>query len=104
MPPKLNHGFVQREQPRAGGCAFTSCHTFDATAVVVENAPLIAASPHWLRTGEHTRLLGTPTSRAGQEAPVPGPVRPELGPPLPLGLARGAAGNAGLPDRLRITG
>lgn len=43
-------------------------------------------------------------SRENQEAPVPEPARRELGPPLPLGFARLAAGNAGLLDRLRITG
>ncbi|APX00386.1 hypothetical protein [Arthrobacter sp. QXT-31] len=52
-------------RPLLDGYAFTPWHTFDATAVV-ENAPLIAASPHWLRTGEHTNLLGTPMSRAKQ--------------------------------------
>ncbi|HEX9225148.1 MAG TPA: hypothetical protein VF885_00655 [Arthrobacter sp.] len=96
---------AQKWVPREllGGYDFEPWHTFDAKAVV-ENAPLIAASPHWLRGGEHTHLIGTPMERAGEEAPQPGPVRPELGMPLPLGAARGVSGDAKLPPRLRIEG
>lgn len=86
-----------------GGYAFTPWETFDATAIV-DNAPLIAASPHWLRAGDHTGLIGTPMSRAREEVPQPPPVRPELGMPLPLGAARGVAGDVKLPSRLRIEG
>jgi hypothetical protein len=84
-----------------GGYAFEPWHTFDATAIV-DNAPLIAASPHWLRAGDHTDLIGSPMSRAGEEIPQPSPVRPELGMPLPLGAARGVSGDAKLPSRLRV--
>jgi hypothetical protein len=75
---------------------FTPWHTFDATAVI-ENAPLLGATPHWLRSGDHTRLLGTPMSRAGEEVPQPPPVRPDLGIALPVWSARGMAGDARLP-------
>jgi hypothetical protein len=96
---------AQKWVPRQllGDYPFTPWETFDATAVV-DNAPLIAATPHWLRKGDHTHLIGTPMSRANEEAPQPPPVRPELGPPLPLGAARGVSGDVKLPARLRITG
>lgn len=90
-------------RPLLGDYPFTPWETFDATAVV-DNAPLIAATPHWLRKGDHTHLIGTPMSRANEEAPQPAPVRPELGPPLPLGAARGVSGDVKLPARLRIEG
>lgn len=83
------------------GYPFTPWHTFDATAVL-QNAPMLGASPHWLRTGDHTRLLGTPMSRSGEDIPQPPPVRPDLGIALPVGAARGRAGDAKLPARLRI--
>lgn len=84
-----------------GTYGFIPWEGFDATAVI-DNAPLIAASPHWLRTGEHTHLIGSPMDRAGVHVPVPPPVRPELGMPLPLGAGRGVSGPARLPDRLRV--
>lgn len=96
---------AQKWVPREllGAYDFTPWQTFDAAAIV-ENAPLIAASPHWLRKGDHTHLIGTPMSRAQEEAPQPTPARPELGPPLPLGAARGVSGDVKLPSRLRIQG
>lgn len=86
-----------------GTYGFRAWEGFDATAII-DNAPLIAATPHWLRTGEHTGILGSPMSRAGSEVPVPPPVRPEQGMPLPLGSGKGNAGPAQLPDRLRVRG
>jgi hypothetical protein len=94
---------AQKWVPREllGDYGFTPWETFDATAIV-DNASLIAASPHWLRKGDRTHLIGTPMSRANEEAPQPAPARPELGPTLPLGEARGASGDVKLPSRLRI--
>lgn len=85
------------------GYDFEPWHTFDATAVI-ENAPLLAATPHWLRRGDHTHLIGTPVSRAGAEVPHPSPVRPDTAAGLDLGAPKGSAGAAKLPERLRITG
>ncbi|EMY33552.1 hypothetical protein D477_014161 [Arthrobacter crystallopoietes BAB-32] len=86
-----------------GDYAFTPWHTFDATAVI-DNAPLLAATPHWLRAGDHTHLIGSPQERAGVTTPVPAPRRPELAKGRGLHEAVGAAGPAGLLPRLRITG
>lgn len=85
------------------GYDFEPWHTFDATAVIA-NAPLLAATPHWLRTGDHTHLIGTPADRAGVSIPHPAPVRPHAAKGLALGESKGTAGAAKLPDRLRITG
>lgn len=94
---------AQKWVPRQllGDYGFTPWETFDPTAVV-DNAPLIAATPHWFRKGDHTHLIGTPMSRVREEIPQPAPVRPGLGLPLPLGAARGVSGGAKLPARLRI--
>lgn len=82
---------------------FAPWHTFDATAVI-DNSKLLTATPHWLRKGEHTHLIGTPMDRAGVAVPHPAPARPELSKGRPLGAGVGVAGDAQLPDRLRIRG
>ncbi|NMR30912.1 hypothetical protein [Crystallibacter degradans] len=86
-----------------GDYPFTPWETFDATAVI-ENAPLLAATPYWMRAGDYTRLIGSPSSRAGVELVHKAPARPEKVKGRALGEAVGAAGKAKLPDRLRITG
>jgi hypothetical protein len=80
---------------------FTPWETFDPMAVV-DNAPLLAASPHWMRRGDHTHLIGSPMGRAGTGVPHPAPVRPEAVKGRPLGGAVGNGGRAKLPPRLRI--
>lgn len=85
------------------GMNFTPWHTFDATAVI-DNSKLLTATPHWLRRGEQTHLIGTPMDRAGVRVPHPAPARPELSKGRPLGASVGVAGDAQLPDRLRIIG
>lgn len=82
--------------------AFGRWHTFDAAAVI-DNSKLIAGTPFWLRTGDHTRLIGTPMQRAGHRVPRPAPARPEQGPGIPLGAARGNGGRVKLPPRLRAS-
>lgn len=82
---------------------FTPWHTFDATAVI-DNSKLLTATPHWLRKGEHTHLIGTPMDRAGVQVPHPAPARPELVKGRTLGAGVGVAGDAQLPARLRIIG
>ncbi|WP_159619407.1 hypothetical protein [Arthrobacter zhaoguopingii] len=86
-----------------GDYSFTPWHSFDATAVI-DNAPLLTATSHWLRKGDHTHLIGTPMSRAGVDVPHPAPARPELVTGRPLGVAVGRGGEAKLPARLRIQG
>ncbi|QCB97668.1 hypothetical protein E5206_12680 [Arthrobacter sp. PAMC25564] len=76
-------------------------HTFDATAVL-ENSKLIAATPHWMRTGDHTQLIGSPIDRAGVDVPHPAPAKPHLSTGRPLGAAVGNGGEAKLPRLLRI--
>lgn len=80
---------------------FTPWHTFDATAVL-ENSRLLAATPHWLRTGDHTGMIGSPMDRAGATVPHPEPAKPHLSKGRPLGAAIGNGGDAKLPRRLRI--
>lgn len=84
-----------------GDYPFTPWHTFDATAVI-ENSRLLAASPHWLRRGDHTHLIGTPMDRAGVEIPHPAPAKPHLVTGRALGAGVGNGGDAKLPRRLRI--
>ena len=84
-----------------GDVGFEPWHTFDAKAVI-ENAKLLAATPHWLRRGDHTYLVGSPSSRVGIEPIHKSPARPEKIKGRALGEAVGAAGPAKLPDRLRI--
>lgn len=84
-----------------GDYAFTPWEAFDATAVI-DNAPAILATPHWMRTGDHTHLIGTPMSRAGEDTPHPAPARPDKAKGRLLGAAIGAAGDARLPRRLRL--
>ncbi|WP_377085725.1 hypothetical protein [Pseudarthrobacter oxydans] len=91
--------WVKREL--LGDYRFTPWQTFDATAVV-DHAPLLAATPHWMRTGDRTHLIGSPMDRTGATAPVPAPVRPELSRGRPLGKGTGTAGDAKLPPRLRL--
>jgi hypothetical protein len=57
-----------------------------------------------MRTGDHTRLIGSPSSRAGARLVHKTPARPEKAKGRALGEAVGAAGKAQLPERLRITG
>lgn len=80
---------------------FSAWESFDATAVV-DHAPLLSATPHWMRTGDRTHLIGSPMDRTGETAPVPVPVRPELSRGRALGQGTGTAGDAKLPSRLRL--
>jgi hypothetical protein len=80
---------------------FTPWHTFDATAVL-ENSKLLAATPHWMRRGDHTAMIGSPMERAGADVPHPAPAKPHLSKGRPLGAAIGNGGDAKLPKRLRI--
>ncbi|MGN7149277.1 hypothetical protein ACTHQ6_09830 [Arthrobacter sp. SAFR-179] len=66
---------------------FTPWETFDPIAVG-DDAPLLAASPHWLRTGDHTHLIGSPLGRSGTGVPHPAPLPPELVRGLPVGQRR----------------
>ncbi|MBP2216021.1 hypothetical protein H4V95_001212 [Arthrobacter sp. CAN_C5] len=84
-----------------GDYAFTPWETFDATAIV-DNAPAILATPYWMRTGDHTHLIGTPMSRAGEETPHPTPAKPDKVKGRPLGAGVGVVGDAKLPSRLRL--
>lgn len=60
---------------------FPVWHTFDATAVI-DNSKLLTATPHWMRKGDHTHLIGTPMDRAGAagSAPCTGTPRAREGP------------------------
>lgn len=80
---------------------FSPWHTFDATAVL-ENSRLLAATPHWMRNGDHTHLIGSPVDRASVEVPHPAPAKPHLAKGRPLGAAVGSGRDAKLPARLRI--
>lgn len=87
---------------------FTPYAKFDPTALI-ENSRLLTATPHWLRTGDHTSLLGTPLARPDSKKvhtiPVPHPARPERTMGRALGAAVGAVQHpARIPDRLRIEG
>ncbi|QYF91430.1 hypothetical protein KY499_09250 [Arthrobacter sp. PAMC25284] len=84
-----------------GDYAFTPWHTFAATAVN-ENIKLIAATPHWMRRGDHTHMIGSPMDRAGVEVPHPAPAKPHLVKGRALGAGVGNGGDAKLPPRLRI--
>ncbi|TSE15679.1 hypothetical protein B1A87_006960 [Arthrobacter sp. KBS0703] len=81
--------------------AFAPWHTFDATAVL-ENSKLLAATPHWMRKGDHTAMIGSPMDRASVQVPHPAPAKPHLSKGRPLGAAIGNGGDAKLPKRLRI--
>ncbi|MET1155080.1 hypothetical protein, partial [Arthrobacter sp.] len=81
--------------------AFEPWHTFDATAVL-KNSKLLAATPHWMRRGDHTHLIGSPMDRAGVDVPHPAPAKPHLTKGRMLGAAVGNGGDAKLPARLRI--
>lgn len=82
---------------------FTPWPSFDALAVV-EQSPLIAATPFWMRRGEHTHLIGSPMDRAGIAVPHPAPANPMLAKGRPLGAGVGKAGDTKLPRRLRVVG
>jgi hypothetical protein len=84
-----------------GNYGFEPWHTFDATAIL-ENSKLLAATPHWIRKGDHTHLIGSPMARAGVEVPHPAPTKPHLTKGRPLGAAVGNGGDAKLPARLRV--
>lgn len=83
---------------------FDRWETLDAQAVI-DQGRILAATPHWLRAGEHTHLIGSPMDRAGLEVPVP-PAQNEKFNTEDRSLqgARGSAGEIGLPQRLRIIG
>lgn len=81
--------------------AFTPWSNFDAAAVL-ENSKLLAATPHWMRTGDHTALIGSPMERGSVGVPHPAPAKPHLAKGRPLGAAIGNGGDAKLPRRLRI--
>ncbi|WP_209729316.1 hypothetical protein [Arthrobacter sp. CAN_C5] len=55
-----------------------------------------------MRTGDHTHLIGTPMSRAGEETPHPTPAKPDKVKGRPLGAGVGVVGDAKLPSRLRL--
>lgn len=83
-----------------GDYAFTPWRTFDATAVL-DNAPLLSATPQWMRAGDHTALIGSPMDRARESVPVPAPgkSRKSSGRLVGTGTRRARAG--GLPQRLK---
>ncbi|MCU6481919.1 hypothetical protein [Arthrobacter sp. A2-55] len=80
---------------------FTPWKTFDATAVLA-NAPALAATPHWMRRGDHTALFGAPMDRSGETVPHPAPVRAHRSSGRPLGAGVGLAKDTRLPRRLRV--
>jgi hypothetical protein len=84
---------------------FEPWKTFDATAVI-DNAPLLGATPHWLREAgkDYTPLIGSPMDRAGEQVPHPAPAKPKTAKGRPLGSGVGRAGDTQLPRRLRIIG
>lgn len=106
---ELNADFAVGDAPGAGrwesrsllNMDFQPWETFDATAVV-DVSKLLGASPYWMRTGDHTHLIGSPLQRAGDTVPVPAPARPEKTKGRALGEAVGNGGPAGLPPRLKI--
>lgn len=79
--------------------------TFDATAVI-DNAPLLGATPHWLREAgkDYTRLIGSPMDRSGEPVPHPTPTNPKTAKGRALGAGVGSAKDTQLPRRLRIVG
>lgn len=93
--------WVRREL--IGDYPFTPWRTFDAMAVI-DNSKLLAATPHWLRKGDHTHLIGSPMDRAREPVPIPSPTRPSRVKGRPLGGAVGCAPSARLPIRLRVRG
>lgn len=79
---------------------FTPWEGFDATAIV-NNSKLLGHVPWWLRTGDHTHLIGTPMDRAGQRIPVPPAIKTGTEKGRPFGRGSGIGGDATLPRRLR---
>lgn len=80
---------------------FTPWKTFDSTAVI-DNAPVLAATPHWMRRGDHTHLIGSPMDRADERVPHPAPAKPASAIGRPLGAGIGRAKDTMLPPRLRL--
>ncbi|XKH58504.1 hypothetical protein LG293_17940 (plasmid) [Citricoccus nitrophenolicus] len=68
---------------------------------MVDAASVLASTPHWLRTGTASTILGDPMQRAGVEVPEPEETKPLLGGERDLGAPSGWAGQAKLPPRLR---
>ena len=93
--------WVQRDL--LGDYPFTPWRTFDATAVI-DNAPLLSATPHWLRTGDHTALIGSPMDRARELVPRRAPSKglKASGRLVQPGASDYKAG--GLPTRLKAEG
>ena len=83
-----------------GDYTFTPWSTFDATAVI-NNAPLLTASPHWLRTGDHTALIGSPMDRARELVPHLSPSKNPQSPSDPMSPMAGRVPQANLPFRLK---
>lgn len=84
--------------------AFKPWKGFDATACI-DQGRILSATPHWLRVGDHTHLVGSPMDRMNIPVPVPPAQNPEFSDrPGSLTAARGAAGKIGLPRRLKIIG
>ncbi|MCC3299334.1 hypothetical protein [Arthrobacter caoxuetaonis] len=75
---------------------------------LIENSRLLTATPHWLRTGDHTHLVGTPLDRSKKQPadiPHPYPARPNRTSGRMLGESVGAVTHpTRLPERLRIEG
>lgn len=84
---------------------FEPWKTFDAAAVI-DNAPLLGATPYWLRESgkDYTKLIGSPMDRSGEPVPHPTPANPKTAKGRPLGAGVGSAKDTQLPRRLRIIG
>lgn len=62
-------------------------------AEMVDGISVLASTPHWLRTGTASTILGDPMTRAGIELPVPPVARPNRTPEVAI--------EPQLPERLR---
>ncbi|AUZ33643.1 hypothetical protein C3B78_03610 [Arthrobacter sp. PGP41] len=83
-----------------GDYPFTAWRTFEATAVI-NNAPLLSASPHWLRTGDHTALIGSPMDRARENVPQRQPSKQPQRSENPANPVAVGAGIGSLSSRLK---
>lgn len=82
--------------------SFDSWEKFDAQALST-NSKLLAHVPHWLRTGDHTSLIGSPMDRSGMSLPVMPALRPDVLAGRPSRGGRSKRGFiASLPNRLRV--
>jgi hypothetical protein len=90
--------WVRREL--LGGYVFTPWRTFDATAVL-GNAPLLSATPHWMRRGDHTALIGSPMDRAREKVPQRTSSKLLKQPRNPTDFVAVGAAVGSLPPRLR---